>query len=93
MIARQSAEINNLRTRLDNMNADMDTTLKNLNSEQLRSLELSQQLSELEQAHTLLKIKSANAEKSLREQSKEITNLNQRVREFSDLSSQYKAQV
>ena len=93
MIARQSAEINNLRTRLDNMNADMDTTLKNLTSEQLRSLELSQQLSELEQAHALLKIKSANAEKSLREQSKEITNLNQRVREFSDLSSQYKAQV
>ena len=93
MIARQSAEINNLRTRLDNMNADMDTTLKNLNSEQLHSLELSQQLSELEQAHALLKIKSANAEKSLREQSKEITNLNQRVREFSDLSSQYKAQV
>ncbi len=93
MLARKSQEISNLRKKLDNMNSDMDTTLKNLNNEQVRNTDLEKKLQQLEQEHTLLQIKAANAEKSLREQSKEITNLNQRVREFSDLSSQYKAQV
>ena len=41
----------------------------------------------------MLQIKASNGEKSLREQSKEITSLNGRVKEFSDLSSQYKAQI
>ena len=93
LLARKSQEISNLRKKLDNMNSDMDTTLKNLNNEQVRNTEMEKKLQQLEQEHTLLQIKAANAEKSLREQSKEITNLNQRVREFSDLSSQYKTQV
>merc|ERR1711874_113135 len=71
----------------------MDTTLKNLNNEQVKNGENEKKIQELEQSNSLLQIKSGNAEKSLREQSKEITSLNQRVREFSDLSSQYKAQI
>lgn len=93
LLARQTIEINNLRTKLDNMNADMDATLKNLNTEQVRNTELGKKVQDLEQENSLLHIKSTNAEKSLREQSKEITSLNEKVREFSDLSSQYKAQV
>ena len=93
LLARQTAEINNLRKKLDNMNADMDTTLKNLNTEQVRNSELEKKIGDVEQENGLLQVKSVNAEKSLREQSKEITSLNQKVREFSDLSSQYKAQL
>ena len=93
VLTHQTAEINNLRKKLDNMNADMDTTLKNLNTEQVRNSDMEKKIQEIEQENSLLQIKSNNAEKSLREQSKEITSLNQKVREFSDLSSQYKAQV
>ena len=93
MIQKQTNEIAVLRSKLDNTNADMDTTLKNLNNEQVRNAENEKKLADLEQANSLLQIKSGNAEKSLREQSREITSLNQRVREFTDLSSQYKAQI
>ena len=93
VLARQTSEITNLRKKLDNMNADMDTTLKNLNNEQVKNFELEKKIQDVEQENSLLQIKTANAEKSLREQSKEITSLNQKVREFSDLSSQYKTQV
>jgi len=93
MLHKQTNEIGILRTKMDNMNSDMDTTLKNLNNEQVKNAENEKKIQELEQSNSLLQIKSGNAEKSLREQSKEITSLNQRVREFSDLSSQYKAQI
>lgn len=79
VLTHQTAEINNLRKKLDNMNADMDTTLKNLNTEQVRNSDLEKKLAEVEQENSLLAIKSNNAEKSLREQSKEITSLNQKV--------------
>lgn len=93
ILKKQTSEIKNLRKRLDHTNSDMDTTLKNLNNEQVKNAEKEKRIQDLEQSNTLLTIKSGNAEKSLREQSKEITSLNQRVQEFSDLSSQYKAQV
>jgi len=93
VLARQTSEINNLRKKLDNMNADMDTTLKNLNNEQVRNSDLEKKIQDVGEENALLQIKTVNAEKSLREQSKEITSLNQKVREFSDLSSQYKAQL
>merc|ERR1712128_313665 len=93
MLHKQTNEIGILRTKMDNMNSDMDTTLKNLNNEQVKNSENEKKIQDLEQSNSLLQIKSGNAEKSLREQSKEITSLNQRVREFSDLSSQYKAQI
>merc|ERR1711976_587721 len=93
MLHKQTNEISILRTKMDNMNSDMDTTLKNLNNEQVKNAENEKKIQELEQSNSLLQIKSGNGEKSLREQSKEITSLNQRVREFSDLSSQYKAQI
>ena len=86
VLHKQSTEVSNLRKKLDNMNSDMDATLKNLNDEHIK-------IKELEQANALLQIKASNGEKSLREQSKEITSLNGRVKEFSDLSSQYKAQI
>ena len=79
--------------KLDNMNSDMDATLKNLNDEHMRNNSNIKKIQELEQANALLQIKASNGEKSLREQSKEITSLNGRVKEFSDLSSQYKAQI
>merc|ERR1719357_316039 len=75
------------------MNSDMDATLKNLNDEQVRNSGNEKKIQDLEQANALLQIKASNGEKSLREQSKEITSLNGRVKEFSDLSSQYKAQI
>jgi len=93
MLHKQTNEIAILRKKLDNNNSDMDTTLKNLNNEQVKNTENEKKIQDLEQSNSLLQIKSGNAEKSLREQSKEITSLNQRVREFSDLSSQYKAQI
>ena len=83
VLTHQTAEINNLRKKLDNMNADMDTTLKNLNTEQVRNSDLEKKLAEVEQENSLLAIKSNNAEKSLREQSKEITSLNQKVSQLS----------
>ena len=86
-------EISVLKKRLENINGDMDTTLKNLNNEQVKNAENEKKIQDLEQSNSLLQIKCSNAEKSLREQSKEITSLNQKVREFSDLSSQYKTQI
>ena len=86
-------EISTLKKRLENMNADMDTTLNNLNNEQVKNAGHEKKIQDLEQSNSLLQIKCSNAEKSLREQSKEITSLNQKVREFSDLSSQYKTQI
>ena len=83
VLTHQTAEINNLRKKLDNMNADMDTTLKNLNTEQVRNSDLEKKLAEVEQENSLLAIKSNNAEKSLRERSKEITSLNQKVSQLS----------
>merc|ERR1719507_2101108 len=93
VLHRQSTEVGNLRKKLDNMNSDMDATLKNLNDEHMRNNSNTKKIQELEQANALLQIKASNGEKSLREQSKEITSLNGRVKEFSDLSSQYKAQI
>ena len=93
VLHRQSNEISNLRKKLDNMNSDMDATLKNLNDEQVINGGNVKKIQDLEQANGLLQIKTGNAEKSLREQSKEITSLNGRVKEFCDLSSQYKAQI
>ena len=93
MNKQQDTEISLLRTKLENMNSDMDTTLKNLNNEQAKNTENEKKIQDLEQSNSLLQIKCSNAEKSLREQSKEITSLNQKVREFSDLSSQYKTQI
>ena len=93
VLHRQSSEVGNLRKKLDNMNSDMDATLKNLNDEHMRNNSNVKKIQELEQANALLQIKASNGEKSLREQSKEITSLNGRVKEFSDLSSQYKAQI
>merc|ERR1719175_17395 len=93
VLHRQSTEVGNLRKKLDNMNSDMDATLKNLNDEHMRNNSNMKKIQELEQANALLQIKASNGEKSLREQSKEITSLNGRVKEFSDLSSQYKAQI
>ena len=86
-------EISVLKQRLENVNYDMDTTLKNLNNEQVKNAEKDKKIVDLEQSNSLLQIKCSNSEKSLREQSKEITSLNQKVREFSDLSSQYKTQI
>ena len=93
VLGKQSSEIGNLRKKLDNMNSDMDATLKNLNDEQVRNGGNLKKIQDLDQANALLQIKASNGEKSLREQSKEITSLNGRVKEFSDLSSQYKAQI
>lgn len=93
VLIKQTNEIGNLRKKLDNMNSDMDATLKNLNDEQVKNSGHEKKIQDLEQANALLQIKASNSEKSLREQSKEITSLNGRVREFSDLSSQYKAQI
>merc|ERR1719507_1845202 len=93
VLHRQSTEVGNLRKKLDNMNSDMDATLKNLNDEHMRNNSNTKKIQELEQANALLQIKASNGEKSLREQSKEITSLNGRGKEFSDLSSQYKAQI
>ena len=88
-----ATEISLLKKKLENVNADMDTTLRNLNNEQEKNAENEKKIQDLEQSNSLLQIKCSNAEKSLREQSKEITSLNQKVREFSDLSSQYKTQI
>merc|ERR1719336_2729708 len=93
MNKQQDTEISLLRTKLENMNSDMDTTLKNLNNQQAKNAGHEKKIQDLEQSNSLLQIKCSNAEKSLREQSKEITSLNQKVREFSDLSSQYKTQI
>ena len=93
LLNKHLGEISVLKKRLENMNGDMDTTLKNLNNEQVKNAENEKKIQDLEQSNSLLQIKCSNAEKSLREQSKEITSLNQKVREFSDLSSQYKTQI
>ena len=93
LVTRHRTEVSALKKRLENMNGDMDATLKNLNNEQVKNAECDKKIQDLEQSNSLLTIKCSNAEKSLREQSKEITSLNQKVREFSDLSSQYKSQV
>lgn len=93
LVTKHLNEISVLKKRLENMNADMDMTLTNLNNEQVKNAEKGKKISDLEQSNSLLQIKCGNAEKSLREQSKEITSLNQKVREFSDLSSQYKTQI
>ena len=89
----QATEISLLRNKLDTVNSDMEETLKNLNNQQVKNTEQEKKIQDLEQSNSLLQIKCSNAEKSLREQSKEITSLNQKVREFSDLSSQYKTQI
>merc|ERR1719336_1157174 len=93
MNKQQDTEISLLRNKLENINADMDATLKNLNNQQAKNAGHEKKIQDLEQSNSLLQIKCSNAEKSLREQSKEITSLNQKVREFSDLSSQYKTQI
>ena len=93
LVSKHRNEMSALKKRLENMNGDMDATLKNLNNEQVKNAECDKKIQDLEQSNSLLTIKCSNAEKSLREQSKEITSLNQKVREFSDLSSQYKSQV
>ena len=77
LVSKHRNEMSALKKRLENMNGDMDATLKNLNNEQVKNAECDKKIQDLEQSNSLLTIKCSNAEKSLREQSKEITSLNQ----------------